>query len=255
MTHNTLRHLIREILKEDMVPTSPTVNIGDVSQSFIPVTTPNLAALGVAGAFASAYPYLVEYMNTDCIVSEPLYPVVGTELEFKKYTAAKAVGDTNASTKLISYQVKVNEEVAELTETSSFTGQYALIEAGMQTWPQKKTWNELEESKRDEIGNWVAIMLTRTCVSDADPTTAEVSEKDRVKSMIEEKLQTRDAFVKFIDDFAKSAHDTTNKILKEHQAEFAKSLSDANVSAANTAATNALRDEDAAYKRVKAFIK
>jgi len=259
MHTQVLRLLVREILKEDIVPTSPTVNIGNVSQSFVGVTTPNLTAMLAAGAFASGYPYLSEYLATDCIIAQPLYPLMQTEAEYQKYSVGKAASAAAPGSLLSRYNTVLTEESGYLYNDATNTPQYDLVVANMKnvpTWPAgTEPWLSLGTNYRDDTAYWLALMLKRTCASGVGATQLDQNEIDRIKTMLEDKIQTRTAYLKFVKDFVQSTHDTFTKVLKTHQDGFKPNLSDANVKSANTAATKALTDEAVKFKAALAAIK
>lgn len=258
MHTQVLRLLVREILKEDIVPTSPTVNIGNVSQSFVGVTTPNLTAMLAAGAFAAGYPYLNEYLASDCIISQPLYPLMKTEAEYQKYNVGKAAS-TSPGALLTGYNTALNEETGYLYSDSSSTPQYDLVVVNMKnapTWPAgTEPWLSLGTANRDDTAYWLALMLKRTCASGVGAKQPDQTEIDRIKDMLGDKIQTRTAYLKFVKDFVQSTHDTFTKVLKTHQDGFKPNLSDANVKSANAAAAKALSGEAVKFKAALAAIK
>jgi len=261
MHTQVLRLLVREILKEDIVPTSPTVNIGNVSQSFVGVTTPNLTAMLAAGAFASGYPYLNEYLASDCIIAQPLYPLMKTEAEYQKYNVGKAAsGSAGAGSLLSGYITALNEETGYLYNDTSNIPQYELVLANMKNnpppWPAgTEQWLSLDTRQRADTAYWLALMLKRTCASGVGATQPDQTEIDRIKDMLGDKIQTRSVYLKFVKDFVQSTHDTFTKVLKTHQDGFKTNLSDQDVKNANVAAAKALTGEAVKFKAALAAIK
>ena len=261
MTHKVLRTLIREILHEDFVPTSPTVNIGDVSNTFRPVTAPNLTAMLAAGAFLSAYPYLSSYLSADCL-QQPFYPLAKTQIEFEKYKLAVDAKATAPDAQLTSYVTKLQEEMQHLIGGGSVAfPQYELIKQNMQVtpaWPStKKTWLDLAgvDGAQDQVVNFITLLLTRMCLMDTTFDEPTFSEKEKITAMINDKIQNYADYVKLVSDFAKSCHDTTTKVLTDHRTYFTPNKSNPNVLLCFNEAGRQMQAENTAYTAIKSIIK
>lgn len=262
MEHKVLRTLIREILHEDFVPASPTVNIGDVSNTFRPVTAPNLTAMLAAGAFLSAYPYLSSYLSADCL-QRPFYPLAKTQAEFEKYKLAVDTKIPSPDTQLTNYVITLQEEMYNLIGGGSASfPQYVLIKENMQTqtqaWPStKKTWLDLAgvDDAQEKVVNFIGLLLTHMCLIDTTPDDITDAEKEKITTMMNDKIQNYADYVKLVSDFAKSCHDTTTKVLTDHRTYFTPNKSNPVVLNCFNEAGKQMQAENTAYTAIKSIIK